>query len=120
MGVDETRTPPRDGTTHAATDADVLRWSPLGAAGVADGPHTPAELVQGVDPLAVEGLVDDRELSAEEGFPDVPRAGIVLAIASMGFFLITLDISIVNVALARIRASPVSYTHLTLPTNREV
>ena len=105
MGVDETRTPPRDGTTHAATDADVLRWSPLGAAGVTDGPHTPAELVQGVDPLAVEGLVDDRELSAEEGFPDAPRAGIVLAIASMGFFLITLDISIVNVALARIRAS---------------
>jgi DHA2 family methylenomycin A resistance protein-like MFS transporter len=34
---------------------------------------------------------------------DAPHARIVLAIASMGFFLITLDISIVNVALARIR-----------------
>jgi DHA2 family methylenomycin A resistance protein-like MFS transporter len=31
------------------------------------------------------------------------RASVVLAIASMGFFLITLDISIVNVALASIR-----------------
>ncbi len=36
--------------------------------------------------------------------PNGPRAGVVLTIASMGFFLITLDISIVNVALARIRA----------------
>lgn len=34
---------------------------------------------------------------------DGPRARIVIAIASMGFFLITLDISIVNVALARMR-----------------
>ncbi len=34
----------------------------------------------------------------------LPRAGIVITIASLGFFLITLDISIVNVALARIRA----------------
>jgi DHA2 family methylenomycin A resistance protein-like MFS transporter len=33
-----------------------------------------------------------------------PHARIVLAVASMGFFLITLDISIVNVALARIRS----------------
>ena len=33
----------------------------------------------------------------------LPRAGIVITIASLGFFLITLDISIVNVALARIR-----------------
>src|ERR1700712_772756 len=33
-----------------------------------------------------------------------PRSTIVIVIASMGFFLITLDISIVNVALARIRA----------------
>ncbi|TCC09998.1 MFS transporter [Kribbella soli] len=35
--------------------------------------------------------------------PDAPHARIVIAIASLGFFLITLDISIVNVALARIR-----------------
>jgi DHA2 family methylenomycin A resistance protein-like MFS transporter len=35
--------------------------------------------------------------------PAAARAGVVLAIASMGFFLITLDISIVNVALASIR-----------------
>jgi MFS transporter, DHA2 family, methylenomycin A resistance protein len=35
--------------------------------------------------------------------PDAPRARIVVTIASLGFFLITLDISIVNVALARIR-----------------
>ncbi len=67
-------------------------------------PHTAAELVEGVDPIAVEGLVDDEDLAAEEGTPNAPHAGVVLAIASMGFFLITLDISIVNVALARIRA----------------
>jgi DHA2 family methylenomycin A resistance protein-like MFS transporter len=36
--------------------------------------------------------------------PDAPHARIVITIASLGFFLITLDISIVNVALARIRA----------------
>ncbi|TDW21838.1 MFS transporter [Kribbella kalugense] len=35
--------------------------------------------------------------------PDAPHARIVVAIASLGFFLITLDISIVNVALAQIR-----------------
>ena len=35
--------------------------------------------------------------------PTGPHAGIVIAIASMGFFLITLDISIVNVALAQIQ-----------------
>src|SRR5882757_4186606 len=35
---------------------------------------------------------------------DGPHARIVITIASLGFFLITLDISIVNVALARIRA----------------
>jgi DHA2 family methylenomycin A resistance protein-like MFS transporter len=34
----------------------------------------------------------------------VQHAGIVLTVASLGFFLITLDISIVNVALPRIRA----------------
>src|SRR4051812_16668421 len=38
------------------------------------------------------------------GLPNGPHAPIVITIASMGFFLITLDISIVNVALARIRA----------------
>jgi DHA2 family methylenomycin A resistance protein-like MFS transporter len=36
--------------------------------------------------------------------PDSPHSRIVITLASMGFFLITLDISIVNVALARIRA----------------
>jgi DHA2 family methylenomycin A resistance protein-like MFS transporter len=35
---------------------------------------------------------------------DAPHARIVITIASLGFFLITLDISIVNVALARIRS----------------
>lgn len=35
--------------------------------------------------------------------PDGPHARVVLAVASAGFFLITLDISIVNVALASIR-----------------
>jgi EmrB/QacA subfamily drug resistance transporter len=39
------------------------------------------------------------------GTPDAPRARIVVTIASLGFFLITLDISIVNVALAAIRRS---------------
>ena len=38
------------------------------------------------------------------GRPDGPHAQVVIAVASMGFFLITLDISIVNVALAQIRA----------------
>ena len=33
-----------------------------------------------------------------------PHSRIVIAVASMGFFLITLDISTVNVALAQIRA----------------
>ena len=36
--------------------------------------------------------------------PDGPHARIVITIASLGFFLITLDISIVNVALTRMRA----------------
>jgi MFS transporter, DHA2 family, methylenomycin A resistance protein len=36
--------------------------------------------------------------------PAAPHPRVVVAIASLGFFLITLDISIVNVALARIRA----------------
>jgi DHA2 family methylenomycin A resistance protein-like MFS transporter len=44
------------------------------------------------------------QLRASGGLPDAPHARIVITIASMGFFLITLDISIVNVALARIRA----------------
>ncbi len=38
------------------------------------------------------------------GTPGSPRARIVIAVASLGFFLITLDISIVNVALAQIQA----------------
>ena len=38
------------------------------------------------------------------GLPNGPRARVVITIASMGFFLITLDISIVNVALPQIRA----------------
>lgn len=42
--------------------------------------------------------------SAKGMVPDGPHARVVITIASMGFFLITLDISIVNVALARIRA----------------
>ena len=66
-------------------------------------PHTPAELVVGVDASAVEGLVADEELAQEEGLPNAPHSTIVITLASMGFFLITLDISIVNVALARIR-----------------
>ncbi|WP_328291687.1 MFS transporter [Kineococcus sp. NBC_00420] len=36
--------------------------------------------------------------------PDSPHARVVITIASLGFFLITLDISIVNVALSAIRA----------------
>ncbi len=37
------------------------------------------------------------------GLPNGPRARVVVTVAAMGFFLITLDISIVNVALAQIR-----------------
>jgi DHA2 family methylenomycin A resistance protein-like MFS transporter len=46
----------------------------------------------------------EAEFSAAQPLPDGPHARLVIAIASMGFFLITLDISIVNVALSRIRA----------------
>jgi MFS transporter, DHA2 family, methylenomycin A resistance protein len=67
-------------------------------------PRTAAELGEGVDPSAMEGLVDEAELSSENGLPNSPHARIVITIASMGFFLITLDIGIVNVALARIKA----------------
>ena len=67
-------------------------------------PHTAAEIGEGVDPLAMEGLLDDEDLGAEEGLPNAPHSRIVITIASMGFFLITLDIGIVNVALARIRS----------------
>ncbi|WP_338074749.1 MFS transporter [Kineococcus vitellinus] len=42
-------------------------------------------------------------LAAAGALPDGPRARVVVAVASLGFFLITLDISIVNVALTAIR-----------------
>ncbi|WP_432521470.1 MFS transporter [Kineococcus sp. SYSU DK006] len=42
-------------------------------------------------------------LPAATALPDGPRARVVVAVASLGFFLITLDISIVNVALTAIR-----------------
>jgi DHA2 family methylenomycin A resistance protein-like MFS transporter len=45
-----------------------------------------------------------RPTSTGVGPANGPHARIVITIASMGFFLITLDISIVNVALAQIRA----------------
>ncbi len=45
-----------------------------------------------------------RPASAVVGVPNAAHAQVVIAVASMGFFLITLDISIVNVALAQIRA----------------
>jgi DHA2 family methylenomycin A resistance protein-like MFS transporter len=51
----------------------------------------------------VSGVADGAG-SAAEGIPNAPHSTIVITIASMGFFLITLDIGIVNVALARIRA----------------
>src|ERR687889_309702 len=44
---------------------------------------------------------ENRSAPPAAGLPNSPHARIV--IASMGFFLITLDISIVNVALAQIR-----------------
>ena len=49
------------------------------------------------------GVVEG-EGSGVESIPNAPHSTIVITIASMGFFLITLDIGIVNVALARIRA----------------
>jgi DHA2 family methylenomycin A resistance protein-like MFS transporter len=45
-----------------------------------------------------------RSGSASPTLTDGPHARIVITIASLGFFLITLDISIVNVALTRMRA----------------
>ena len=42
--------------------------------------------------------------SSSSTLADGPHARIVITIASLGFFLITLDISIVNVALTRMRA----------------
>lgn len=44
------------------------------------------------------------EQDVQTDVPNAPNAWIAITIASMGFFLITLDISIVNVAPARIRA----------------
>ena len=44
-----------------------------------------------------------RPTAPRVGVPNGPNARVVITIASMGFFLITLDISIVNVALAQIR-----------------
>jgi len=44
----------------------------------------------------------DTATAASAG-PTGPHARVVLTVASLGFFLITLDISIVNVALSRIR-----------------
>jgi DHA2 family methylenomycin A resistance protein-like MFS transporter len=41
---------------------------------------------------------------ADEEPANAPRARVVVTIASMGFFLITLDISIINVALTDVRA----------------
>lgn len=59
-----------------------------------------------MDTSASEPPTDPNPADAKRGqsqtHPDGPHARIT--IASMGFFLITLDISIVNVALARIRA----------------
>ena len=46
---------------------------------------------------------ENEEVRPVVGSPDGKRARIVITVASMGFFLITLDISIVNVALAQIR-----------------
>lgn len=46
----------------------------------------------------------ERVARTSGGSPDGPHASVVITIASLGFFLITLDISIVNVALAQIRA----------------
>ena len=43
------------------------------------------------------------DLPGAAALPDGPRARVVVGVASLGFFLITLDISIVNVALAAIR-----------------
>jgi DHA2 family methylenomycin A resistance protein-like MFS transporter len=60
------------------------------------------------DPTSAAGPVATAQPSTPllmaGGLPNGPHARIVITIASMGFFLITLDISIVNVALAQIRA----------------
>lgn len=93
------RSVPRQGVPGATTSpyGDVMPTHP-------HEPHNAAELVEGVDPDALEIVADDEDLTTLEGIPNAPHAGIVITIASMGFFLITLDIGIVNVALSRIRA----------------
>src|SRR5690349_5319414 len=55
-----------------------------------------------LDPMSVNA--GSRPTALRVGLPNGPHARVVITIASMGFFLITLDISIVNVALAQIRA----------------
>ena len=65
--------------------------------GSLDGPRESALSTTDVTPAGARPPV-------RRVLPDAPHARIVITIASMGFFLITLDISIVNVALARIRA----------------
>ncbi|MGW6278617.1 MFS transporter [Kribbella sp. NPDC055071] len=49
-------------------------------------------------------MADSSATSEATAVPDAPHARTVITVASLGFFLITLDISIVNVALSRIRA----------------
>jgi DHA2 family methylenomycin A resistance protein-like MFS transporter len=67
--------------------------------GTALSPQPPATSTSDFTDVAAE----TRASSTRTAVPNTPHARIVIAIASMGFFLITLDISIVNVALARIR-----------------
>lgn len=50
-------------------------------------------------------IAADTARSVGRDLRKAPREGIVITVASMGFFLITLDISIVNVALVNIRAT---------------
>src|SRR5439155_20559066 len=65
-------------------------------------PRTPDAARHGSPPGARR--VSAPQTAADAVVPDAPHARIVITIASLGFFLITLDISIVNVALARMRA----------------
>jgi len=63
----------------------------------------PGGLVEDVVPGGT-GVATAALRGSTTAVPDARHSRIVIAVASLGFFLITLDISIVNVALSRIRA----------------
>jgi DHA2 family methylenomycin A resistance protein-like MFS transporter len=68
----------------------------------AEPPETDNSSLRAERPILSHASLPTPASAAAASAPDAPHARIVLAIGSLGFFLITLDISIVNVALPNI------------------